>query len=116
MTDTFGVDDALEHIERLRHGETLTTERASAVLGLHRTGRLADYQLSSWLATIAARGLRFTETVALTRAYLGPARRGRGSAAAGGPSWTSTARVASATRRRWWSCRWWPRSESGSAS
>ncbi|SFY07313.1 thymidine phosphorylase [Streptomyces atratus] len=76
MTDTFGVDDALEHIERLRHGETLTTERASAVLGLHRTGRLADYQLSSWLATIAARGLRFTETVALTRAYLGPARRG----------------------------------------
>ncbi|MFD0343224.1 thymidine phosphorylase [Streptomyces sp. NPDC127117] len=76
MTEMFGVDDALEHIERLRHGEALTTERASAVLGLHRTGRLADYQLSAWLATIAARGLRFTETVALTRAYLGPDRRG----------------------------------------
>ncbi|MFJ6015309.1 thymidine phosphorylase [Streptomyces sp. NPDC092952] len=74
MTDMIGVDDALEHIERLRHGESLTTERASAVLALHRAGRLADYQLSAWLATIAARGLRFTETVALTRAYLGPVR------------------------------------------
>ncbi|MFF2010005.1 thymidine phosphorylase [Streptomyces sp. NPDC058195] len=75
MTDMTGVDDALEHIERLRHGEVLTTERASAVLALHRAGRLADYQLSAWLATIAARGLRFPETVALTRAYLGPDRQ-----------------------------------------
>ncbi|NEE14167.1 thymidine phosphorylase [Streptomyces sp. SID7499] len=78
MNDAIGVDDALEHIERLRHGETLTTEWASAVLDLYQTGRLADYQLSAWLATIAARGLRFTETVALTKAYLGPAVRERG--------------------------------------
>nr|BAJ05892.1 putative pyrimidine-nucleoside phosphorylase [Streptomyces sp. SANK 60405] len=75
MNETIGVDDALEHIERLRHGETLTTEAASAVLDLYRTGRLADYQLTAWLATLAARGLRFPEIVALTRAYLGPARR-----------------------------------------
>nr|ADC96665.1 pyrimidine phosphorylase [Streptomyces sp. SN-1061M] len=73
--DAIGVDDVLEHIERLRHGETLTMKWASAVLDLHRADRLADYQLSSWLATIAARGLRFTETVALTRAYLGPGER-----------------------------------------
>ncbi|GGV58580.1 thymidine phosphorylase [Streptomyces massasporeus] len=74
MNDAIGVDDILEHIERLRHGETLTTERASAVLDAYRSGRLADYQLTAWLATLAGRGLRFAEIVDLTRAYLGPAR------------------------------------------
>ncbi len=73
---TTSVADVLAHIERLRAGETLDDERASAILELYQRGGLADYQMSSWLATIAARGLRFEEIVSLTKAYLGPGRHG----------------------------------------
>ncbi|HZM75518.1 MAG TPA: thymidine phosphorylase [Candidatus Limnocylindrales bacterium] len=53
-----------------RAGRRLPEETIRAVVDDFTAGRVPDYQMSAWLATVACQGLDLAETVALTRSYV----------------------------------------------
>src|ERR1035437_1793927 len=53
-----------------REGRLLTEPEIAGVVGDFVAGRIPDYQMAAWLATVACRGLNLDETAALTRAYI----------------------------------------------
>ncbi|MFJ4689622.1 thymidine phosphorylase [Streptomyces sp. NPDC088789] len=60
----------LAAITAKRDGAELTDGTIEAVVADFVAGRVPDYQMAAWLATVACRGMTRAETVALTRAYV----------------------------------------------
>lgn len=61
-------------ISRKRSGMRLTDSEVFRVVDDFVHERIADYQMSAWLATVACTGLDLFETAALTRAYVDTGR------------------------------------------
>ncbi|ONH31426.1 thymidine phosphorylase [Pseudofrankia asymbiotica] len=61
---------AIDAVARTRAGTALAAEEIELLVADFVAGRIPDYQMSAWLATVACRGLSRAETVALTRAYV----------------------------------------------
>ncbi|WP_045875982.1 thymidine phosphorylase [Pseudofrankia sp. DC12] len=61
---------ALDAVARTRAGAELAAAEIELLVADFVAGRVPDYQMSAWLATVACRGLSRAETVALTRAYV----------------------------------------------
>ncbi|MER8072285.1 thymidine phosphorylase [Streptomyces sp. NPDC094034] len=57
-------------VGRLRADGELATGEIEQIVADFVSGRVPDYQMSAWLATIACRGLNTAQTAALTRAYV----------------------------------------------
>lgn len=53
-----------------RDGQVLAPSVLRAVVDDYVAGRIPQYQMAAWLATVACRGLDMTELVALTEAYV----------------------------------------------
>lgn len=60
-----------------RRGVRLTDDEIETVVTDFVQGRVANYQMAAWLATVAAVGMSRAETLALTRAYMGPVSQRR---------------------------------------
>ncbi|MFJ4624016.1 thymidine phosphorylase [Streptomyces sp. NPDC088812] len=60
----------LDSITRKRAGQALDPEQIEGVVADHVAGRIPDYQMAAWLATVACRDLDLEETLALTRAFV----------------------------------------------
>ncbi|MFI7544701.1 thymidine phosphorylase [Actinoplanes sp. NPDC049599] len=56
-------------VNRKRTGAELGAEEIEAVVADFVAGRIPDYQMSAWLATVACRGMSVAEVHSLTRAY-----------------------------------------------
>ncbi|MHC3470969.1 thymidine phosphorylase [Streptomyces sp. 7R007] len=54
---------------RKRAGAVLDAGEIAGIVADYVAGRVPDYQMAAWLATVACRGLSTAELVALTRAY-----------------------------------------------
>ncbi|OON32459.1 MULTISPECIES: thymidine phosphorylase [unclassified Micromonospora] len=74
MSDTHPSTRVLDAITRARAGEPAEPGQVEALVADYLAGRVPDYQMSAWLATVACRGLGSTDTVALTRAYVADGR------------------------------------------
>jgi pyrimidine-nucleoside phosphorylase len=61
---------ALDAVARTRSGTALAAAEIELLVADFVAGRIPDYQMAAWLATVACRGLSRAETVALTRAYV----------------------------------------------
>jgi pyrimidine-nucleoside phosphorylase len=61
---------ALDAVARTRAGTELAAAQIEQLVADFVAGRIPDYQMSAWLATVACQGLSRAETVALTRAYV----------------------------------------------
>ncbi|OHV32301.1 MULTISPECIES: thymidine phosphorylase [Pseudofrankia] len=61
---------AIDAVVRTRMGSALAADEIERLVADFVAGRIPDYQMSAWLATVACRGLSRAETVALTRAYV----------------------------------------------
>ncbi|MDT3443381.1 thymidine phosphorylase [Pseudofrankia sp. BMG5.37] len=61
---------AIDAVARTRAGTALAVEEIERLVADFVAGRIPDYQMSAWLATVACQGLSRAETVALTRAYV----------------------------------------------
>ncbi|MBL7495930.1 thymidine phosphorylase [Frankia sp. CNm7] len=61
---------AIDAVVRTRTGTALAANEIERLVADFVAGRIPDYQMSAWLATVACRGLSRAETVALTRAYV----------------------------------------------
>ncbi|EHR52426.1 pyrimidine-nucleoside phosphorylase [Saccharomonospora marina XMU15] len=59
----------LAAINRKRGGEAFAGDEIEAIIADFVAGRVPDYQMSAWLATVACRGLSVDENRALTRSY-----------------------------------------------
>lgn len=66
---------AIAAIRRTRNGEALADVDIARLVGDFLAGRVPDYQMAAWLATVTAVGLSLAETVALTRAYVDSGRK-----------------------------------------
>jgi pyrimidine-nucleoside phosphorylase len=60
----------LAAISRKRSGSPMEAPQIEALIADFIAGRVPDYQLAAWLATIACQGMSLEETAALTRAYV----------------------------------------------
>jgi pyrimidine-nucleoside phosphorylase len=60
----------VELISRTRDGGALEPAEIRRLVDAYMRGELADYQMSAWLMAVYFRGMRDTETVALTEAML----------------------------------------------
>ncbi len=58
-----------------REGDRLTDSDIRGVVGDYVNGRVPDYQMAAWLATVACRGLNLAELTALTDAYVSGGER-----------------------------------------
>jgi pyrimidine-nucleoside phosphorylase len=56
-------------VNRKRAGAELDDDEIAAIVADFVAGRVPDYQMAAWLATVACRGLSTVELAALTRAY-----------------------------------------------
>ncbi|MGC4880057.1 thymidine phosphorylase [Micromonospora sp. DT43] len=65
-----GAERVLAAVAATRAGEPLPDGEIAALIADFLAGRVTDYQMSAWLATVAGKGLSRAETVALTRAYV----------------------------------------------
>ncbi|GAA0732777.1 thymidine phosphorylase [Dactylosporangium roseum] len=59
----------LDSVNRKRANGTLPDDEIEAIVADFVAGRIPDYQMSAWLATVACRGLSTPELTALTRSY-----------------------------------------------
>lgn len=57
---------AIDAVVRTRMGSALAADEIERLVADFVAGRIPDYQMSAWLATVACRGLSRAETVALT--------------------------------------------------
>ncbi|MEU6145656.1 thymidine phosphorylase [Streptomyces sp. NPDC047081] len=62
-------------ISTKRAGQALTEESVRRMVHDFIDGRIADYQMSAWLATVACTGMNLNETAALALAYVDTGRR-----------------------------------------
>lgn len=60
----------ISSILRKRTGKSLTFTEIERLISDFIAGRIPDYQMSAWLATIACKGMNIDEIEALTRAYV----------------------------------------------
>ncbi|MBQ1026071.1 thymidine phosphorylase [Micromonospora sp. C95] len=65
----------IDAIADLRAGRPLDGPTIRGVVDDYLAGRVTDYQMSAWLATVACTGLRPDETAALAMAYVDSGRR-----------------------------------------
>ncbi|MBX6389735.1 MAG: thymidine phosphorylase [Frankia sp.] len=61
---------AIDAVQRTRAGSALAPGEIERLVADFVAGRIPDYQMAAWLATVACRGLSRPEIVALTRAYV----------------------------------------------
>ncbi|MBT2456060.1 thymidine phosphorylase [Streptomyces sp. ISL-86] len=62
-------------ISAKREGRTLTEESVRRLVHDFIDGRIADHQMSAWLATVACTGMDLSETAALALAYVDTGKR-----------------------------------------
>jgi len=60
----------IEAITQKRAGQPLRHRQIARLIDDFVAGRLPDYQMSAWLATVACQGMTLAETTALTGAYV----------------------------------------------
>ncbi|MGW4369369.1 thymidine phosphorylase [Nocardia takedensis] len=73
--DTAASAHLLDAIVRKRTGASTRPGAIGAAVADFVAGRVPDYQMAAWLATVACTGLTHEETVELTGAYLGDGQR-----------------------------------------
>ncbi|HET9254212.1 MAG TPA: thymidine phosphorylase [Pseudonocardiaceae bacterium] len=62
-------------VDRKRSGGPLEPDHIERLVADFVAGRIPDYQMAAWLATVACRGMSIAETAALTRAYVDSGER-----------------------------------------
>jgi pyrimidine-nucleoside phosphorylase len=65
----------LAAIAQKRSGRPMEAAQIEALIADFIVGRVPDYQMAAWLATVACQGMSLEETAALTRAYVAGGER-----------------------------------------